>query len=107
MRKLIITIFALAFGLFIVACTADQQTTYMTIANEEAEQFTAEPEEEESLEVEAGETAETEPTGQITEPFIAAHLTPGHIVIEDNTLYFDEVEIITLADFDRLEELGL
>lgn len=31
----------------------------------------------------------------------------GYIVIEVNTLYLDKVEIITLKDVDRMEELGL
>ena len=31
----------------------------------------------------------------------------GYIVIEDNTLYLDEVEIVTTEDTDRITELGL
>lgn len=31
----------------------------------------------------------------------------GYIVIEDNTLYLDKVEIITLDDTERITELGL
>lgn len=31
----------------------------------------------------------------------------GYIVIEDNTLYLDKVEIITLEDVERIKELGL
>lgn len=31
----------------------------------------------------------------------------GYIVIEDNTLYVDEVELVTLEDEARMEELGL
>ncbi len=31
----------------------------------------------------------------------------GHIVIEDNTLYFDRVEVILFEDIDRIAEIGL
>jgi hypothetical protein len=31
----------------------------------------------------------------------------GYIVIEDNTLYLDRVEIVTIEDIDRIEELEL
>ena len=31
----------------------------------------------------------------------------GYIVIEDNTLYLDMVEVITLEDIERITELGL
>jgi len=38
---------------------------------------------------------------------VSTETITGYIVIEDNRLYFDEVEIITAADTERMEELGL
>lgn len=43
----------------------------------------------------------------IPEPEYKSESLVGYIVIKDNTLYLDEVEIVTREDNDRITELGL
>lgn len=44
---------------------------------------------------------------EVEEPKSEVETLVGYMVIEDNTLYFDEVEIVELEDKERMEELDL